>query len=66
MPNVTITIPDAAVDRVKAAYGGGTNAAVLQQVKNHLAHTLRQHVKDYEANEARVDAEKGVTEIAVS
>lgn len=63
-----MTILDDQIPRVKAAFGGETNAEVLAKVKTHLVAELRNVVLAYELRvqrEAVAAAAIDITEIVV-
>jgi hypothetical protein len=73
MANVTVTVPDAEVARVKAAVvaelgldSAATSAQVLAAVKDWLAHHLRQLVRNHEVQQAQQAAASGVNTDSVA
>lgn len=53
MATLTITIPDAAVTRIRAAFGSGTTPATVQEVQLQIRDYIKSRVLDYEISSAR-------------
>jgi len=62
MANITLSVPDTAIPRIRRAFGGSTNAETLANVRAYLLTQLRLHVLEVnmaqrrEAEMANVDA----------
>ncbi len=82
MPDITITIPNAAVPRIKTALRGRfpsgldpstgedfpepSDAEYLAKLKEFIREFVRREVRDFERRKAAADAEAAITDIDVN
>ena len=63
MAQLTITVPDGVVDRIRAAFADADgNPATLNQLRQYIKEYIQQRVAGYESHIARTNQERIVKE----